>query len=76
MLPTTASHLLLSPPASPAPARAQQQQAPAKLGADPDQEARDATAAELGRWVQDEAQRRSLAKKQALSYATGARLQS
>jgi hypothetical protein len=39
--------------------------------ADPDQEAREAVAAELSRWAQEEAQRREAVKKQALAYAIG-----
>mgnify|MGYP001810647476 CR=1 FL=1 len=38
---------------------------------DPDQEAREAVAAELQRWAQEEAQKRECAKRQALAYATG-----
>ncbi|PSC70457.1 50S ribosomal L23 [Micractinium conductrix] len=37
---------------------------------DPDQEAREAVAAELQRWAQEEAQKRECAKRQALAYAT------
>lgn len=41
-----------------------------RLGVDPDQDARDAVAAELQKWAQEEAQRREAAKRQALAYAT------
>lgn len=40
---------------------------------DPDEEAREAVAAELQKWAQEEAQRREAGKRQALAYATGKR---